>query len=64
MRDQALVGRALDRVARIEHDYRMIKIQRIEAWHTAHTLGATQQQIAQAAGIARTTVHDQLWIRA
>jgi hypothetical protein len=60
---ETLRGRALERVARLEADYRTIKVQRIEAWHTAHTLGATQRQIAEAAGVSRGTVHDQLWIR-
>lgn len=53
---------ALQRVRRLEVDYQRVKRERHESWVDAKDKGATQAQIAAAAGVARTTVADQMWV--
>jgi hypothetical protein len=54
---------ALAQIRQIEERYRQAKRDRHKAWRFAAKLGIPQAQIARAAGVARTTVGDQLWIR-
>lgn len=54
---------ALAQVRQLEAQYRKLRRDRFQAWRFASRLGITQAQIARAAGVSRSTVGDQLWMR-
>lgn len=53
---------ALAQIRQLEAQYKQIRRDRLKSWRYAAKLGLTQAQIARAAGVARTTVGDQIWI--